>query len=258
MTPAGDAVPLARPPDGGVDARAVARDPRSCSCSTRSAGRSGWASSAATPRARTARPTAGTSTSTSPAARSSSTPSGSRSSSPCITVPIGVALGVGLAVLADKYLRGIGVFRTIFSSTVATSVAVASLMWLFLLQPDVGVLANVELDRRPVPGGQVARAAARPGHGVAVGRGDEHLGQPRVHVHPHHRRAAGHPPRPPRGGGRRRRRRDPPVLERDAAAARADAAVRRHRADGPGVPGVRRDRPAHRWRARSRTTRRRR
>jgi sn-glycerol 3-phosphate transport system permease protein len=60
-----------------------------------------------------------------------------------ITVPFGVALGVGLAVLADKYLRGIGAFRTVFSSTVATSVAVASLMWLFLLQPDVGVLANV-------------------------------------------------------------------------------------------------------------------
>lgn len=60
-----------------------------------------------------------------------------------ITVPLGLALGVGLAVLADKYLRGIGVFRAIFSSTVATSVAVASLMWLFLLQPSVGVLANV-------------------------------------------------------------------------------------------------------------------
>jgi ABC-type sugar transport system permease subunit len=60
-----------------------------------------------------------------------------------ITVPLGLVLGVGLAVLADTYLRGIGIFRTIFSSTVATSVAVASLMWLFLLQPDVGVLANV-------------------------------------------------------------------------------------------------------------------
>ncbi len=60
-----------------------------------------------------------------------------------LTVPIGLALGVGLAMLADKYLRGIGVFRAVFSSTVATSVAVASLMWLFLLQPDVGVLANV-------------------------------------------------------------------------------------------------------------------
>ena len=60
-----------------------------------------------------------------------------------ITVPLGLALGVGLAVLANKTLSGIGVFRTIFSSTVATSVAVASLMWLFLLQPDVGVLANI-------------------------------------------------------------------------------------------------------------------
>ena len=61
-----------------------------------------------------------------------------------ITVPLGLALGVGLAVLADKYLRGMGVFRAIFSSTVATSVAVASLMWLFLLQPSVGALANVD------------------------------------------------------------------------------------------------------------------
>jgi sn-glycerol 3-phosphate transport system permease protein len=68
-----------------------------------------------------------------------------------ITVPLGLALGVGLAVLADKYLRGIGVFRTIFSSTVATSVAVASLMWLFLLQPSIGVLANVSWFNALVP-----------------------------------------------------------------------------------------------------------
>lgn len=61
-----------------------------------------------------------------------------------ITVPLGLALGVGLAVLADKFLRGVGVFRTIFSSTIATSVAVASLMWLFLLQPSVGSLANID------------------------------------------------------------------------------------------------------------------
>jgi ABC-type sugar transport system permease subunit len=59
-----------------------------------------------------------------------------------ITVPIGLVLGVGLAVLADTYIRGIGVFRTIFSSTVATSVAVASLMWLLLFQPSVGILAD--------------------------------------------------------------------------------------------------------------------
>ena len=60
-----------------------------------------------------------------------------------LTVPTGLVLGVGLAVLADKYLRGLAVFRFFFTSTIATSVAVASLMWLFLLQPDIGVLANV-------------------------------------------------------------------------------------------------------------------
>ncbi len=58
------------------------------------------------------------------------------------TVPTGLVLGLGLAMLADKHLRGIGVFRTIFSSTVATSVAVASLVWFVLLQPQIGVLAD--------------------------------------------------------------------------------------------------------------------
>ena len=45
-----------------------------------------------------------------------------------MTVPIGLVLGIGLAVLADKQIRGVGFFRTVFSSTVATSVAVASLV----------------------------------------------------------------------------------------------------------------------------------
>lgn len=60
-----------------------------------------------------------------------------------MTVPTGLALGVGLAVLADKHLRGIGFFRTVFSSTIATSVAVASLVWLVLLQPEIGVLSDL-------------------------------------------------------------------------------------------------------------------
>jgi ABC-type sugar transport system permease subunit len=60
-----------------------------------------------------------------------------------LTVPVGLALGIGLAVLADKAIRGIGFFRTVFSSTVASSVAVSSLMWLFLLQPSIGVLSNI-------------------------------------------------------------------------------------------------------------------
>lgn len=68
-----------------------------------------------------------------------------------LTVPVGVALGIGLAVLADRHLRGVAVFRTVFSSTIATSVAVASLMWLFLLQPARGALANIGLVRDLFP-----------------------------------------------------------------------------------------------------------
>jgi sn-glycerol 3-phosphate transport system permease protein len=57
-----------------------------------------------------------------------------------LTVPTGVALGLGLAVLAHRELRGIRIFRTIFSSTIATSVAVASLLWLTMLHPDLGMV----------------------------------------------------------------------------------------------------------------------
>jgi sn-glycerol 3-phosphate transport system permease protein len=60
-----------------------------------------------------------------------------------LTVPLGLVLGIGLAVLAHKPLRNIGLFRTTFSSTVATSVAVASLMWLVLLNPSIGLLPRI-------------------------------------------------------------------------------------------------------------------
>jgi ABC-type sugar transport system permease subunit len=66
-----------------------------------------------------------------------------------MTVPAGLFLGIGLAVLADKHLRGIGIFRTIFSSTIATSVAVASLVWFVLLQPEIGVLSDLFSDWIP-------------------------------------------------------------------------------------------------------------
>ncbi|MGK2930363.1 MAG: carbohydrate ABC transporter permease [Acidimicrobiales bacterium] len=55
-----------------------------------------------------------------------------------LTVPAGLVLGVLLAVTANRKLRGIKIFHTIFSSTVATSVAVASIVWLVLINPTVG------------------------------------------------------------------------------------------------------------------------
>jgi sn-glycerol 3-phosphate transport system permease protein len=56
-----------------------------------------------------------------------------------LTVPAGLVLGLALAVLAHQRLRGIAIYRTIFSSTVATSVAVASVIFFTLLNPQIGL-----------------------------------------------------------------------------------------------------------------------
>ena len=54
------------------------------------------------------------------------------------TVPPGLVLGILLAVAANRQLKGIKFFHTVFASTVATSVAVASIVWLVLINPTVG------------------------------------------------------------------------------------------------------------------------
>jgi sn-glycerol 3-phosphate transport system permease protein len=56
------------------------------------------------------------------------------------TVPPGLLFGVLLAVAAHRRLRGIKVFQTIFSSTLASSVAVSAVIFLFLFNPVVGVV----------------------------------------------------------------------------------------------------------------------
>lgn len=60
-----------------------------------------------------------------------------------LTVPLGIVLGVLLAVAANRRLRGIKVFQTIFASTVASSVAVASVFFLVLVNPQVGYFGDV-------------------------------------------------------------------------------------------------------------------
>jgi len=57
------------------------------------------------------------------------------------TVPAGIVLGLLLAILAHQQLRGSRLFRTIFSSPVATSVAVASVIFFTLLDPQVGLFS---------------------------------------------------------------------------------------------------------------------
>ncbi len=56
------------------------------------------------------------------------------------TVPAGILLGLPLAMLANRRIRGIVVFRTAYSFTIAVSIAAAALIWEWLLDPNVGVL----------------------------------------------------------------------------------------------------------------------
>ncbi|HJW48554.1 MAG TPA: sugar ABC transporter permease [Candidatus Limnocylindria bacterium] len=67
------------------------------------------------------------------------------------TVPLGIALGLVLAVMLNQRLRGINVFRTMMSSTIAISAAVGALIWLLLLNPSLGLL-NYILSLVGIPG----------------------------------------------------------------------------------------------------------
>jgi sn-glycerol 3-phosphate transport system permease protein len=67
------------------------------------------------------------------------------------TVPAGLILGTLLAVAANRKLKGSKIFQAIFSSTIATSAAVASVVFLVLLNSQIGVIEGgippYELDR---------------------------------------------------------------------------------------------------------------
>lgn len=60
-----------------------------------------------------------------------------------LTMPLGLILGVLLAVAANRRLRGIKFFQTVFASTVASSVAVASVVFFVLINPQVGYFSNI-------------------------------------------------------------------------------------------------------------------
>ena len=59
-----------------------------------------------------------------------------------LTVPIGVVLGVLLAVAANRRLRGIKIFQVIFSSTIASSTAVTAVIFYVLLEGNIGYFSD--------------------------------------------------------------------------------------------------------------------
>jgi sn-glycerol 3-phosphate transport system permease protein len=56
-----------------------------------------------------------------------------------MVVPPGIVIAVALALLASAKLRGIQIFRTIFTGTVAISVASASVIWALIYNPSVNM-----------------------------------------------------------------------------------------------------------------------
>jgi sn-glycerol 3-phosphate transport system permease protein len=66
-----------------------------------------------------------------------------------MVVPAGLLLGLLLAVAAHRRLRGMAVYRVVFSSTVVTSVAVSALVFGTLMDPVVGLLPWLGLNPSP-------------------------------------------------------------------------------------------------------------
>jgi multiple sugar transport system permease protein/sn-glycerol 3-phosphate transport system permease protein len=67
------------------------------------------------------------------------------------TVPVTIIIALFLAVIANEKLRGIGLFRTLYSSTMGISVAAASVFWLYLFHPSIGLL-NMLLEATGIDG----------------------------------------------------------------------------------------------------------
>jgi sn-glycerol 3-phosphate transport system permease protein len=59
------------------------------------------------------------------------------------TVPVGVVLGTLLALAAHRRLRGIKFFQTVFASTIATSAAIAGVIFYTLINPKIGRIGDV-------------------------------------------------------------------------------------------------------------------
>ena len=66
-----------------------------------------------------------------------------------MVVPLSLLLGLALAVAAHRKLKGMAVYRAIFSSTVVSSVAVASVVFGTLLNPVVGLLPWLGINPSP-------------------------------------------------------------------------------------------------------------
>ena len=58
------------------------------------------------------------------------------------SIPLSMAIGLGLALLLNQKLRGLGLYRTIYYVPVVTSMVAVAMIWLQLFDPLYGVISN--------------------------------------------------------------------------------------------------------------------
>jgi len=70
-----------------------------------------------------------------------------------LSVPLGMAVSLAMALVVNRKLRGVNVFRAVFFVPVITSWVAVSVIWITLLSPDAG-LVNYVLQSLGLPGQQ--------------------------------------------------------------------------------------------------------
>ena len=70
------------------------------------------------------------------------------------SVPLGLLLGLGLALALDQQIRGIAIIRTAYFLPVVTSTTAIALVWLWIYSPRGGLL-NAALGIARDPGTEV-------------------------------------------------------------------------------------------------------
>ncbi|HLZ27170.1 MAG TPA: sugar ABC transporter permease [Chloroflexota bacterium] len=58
------------------------------------------------------------------------------------TIPLSMGIGLGLALLLNQKLRGLGIYRTIYYVPVVTSMVAVAMIWIQLFDPLYGVISN--------------------------------------------------------------------------------------------------------------------
>src|SRR5690606_5955082 len=58
-----------------------------------------------------------------------------------LVAALGLTISLVLAVMADRVVKGAGIYKTLLIWPYAVAAAVAGVLWLFLFSPSVGVLA---------------------------------------------------------------------------------------------------------------------